>query len=122
MRVLRAAFYVPTKGRLRNMFTNLGDLVGTAGDESVDSFIATIAPVMAEAREESGNPLLDREFSIRMWHYFGGRLAISLVRNPDLAALRPKGASWLRFERMPDGLGFFITLSRGDRFLNIDWV
>jgi hypothetical protein len=103
------------------MFTNLGDLVGTADDIAVDALVATIAPVQAEAREESGNPLLDREFTIRMWHLFGGRLAISLVRNPDLAALRPKGASWYRFERMPD-LGWFITLSRGDRFLNIDWV
>lgn len=36
------------------MFTSLGDLVGTAGDEAIDAFVASIAPVHAEAREVRG--------------------------------------------------------------------
>lgn len=104
------------------MFTSLGDLVGTAGDSSVDSFIATIAPVQAEAHEGGGGAVSNGEFSTRWLHLFGGRLAICLVRNPDLG----KGYG-VRFDRASDGgtrdyLGWYITARFGYRWLNIDFI
>jgi hypothetical protein len=60
------------------------------------------------------------KFWIKWLHLFGGRLAISLVRN-DLRAYGLGGRT-ISFERMPDGNGWFTTLHVGVYWLNVDWV
>lgn len=53
---------------------------------------------------------------IKWLHLFGGRLAISLVRNDAMG----RGLH-ARFERVSD-LGGFVTFNVGTIWLNVDWV
>jgi hypothetical protein len=59
----------------------------------------------------------NNDFSIKRLHLFGGRLAISLVRNTAIP--RKVHARFFKYEK---GLGYFVTLRVGSIFLNVDWV
>lgn len=54
-------------------------------------------------------------FRMKIFQLFGGRLVLAAVHNPAMT-----GSRLISFERVE--AGWFITISRGHYFLNIDWV
>jgi hypothetical protein len=54
---------------------------------------------------------------VKRLHLFGGRLAISLVRNTTIP--HKVHAMFFKYEK---GLGYCVTLRFGSIFLNVDWV